>query len=59
MKTVLFCAALLCGGVAFAAEPGVKSPAKGGAAKPAAAAASSANSAAELAEADALFAKKA
>jgi TPR repeat protein len=57
MKTVLFCAALLCGGVALAAEPGAKSPAKG-AAKPAAAAAS-ANSAAELSEADALFAKKA
>ena len=59
MKTVLFCAALLCGGVALAAEPGAKLPAKGAAAKPAAAAASSANSAAELAEADALFAKKA
>ena len=58
MKTVLFCAALLCGGVVIAAEPGAKSSAKGAAAKPAAAA-SSANSAAELAEADALFAKKA
>jgi uncharacterized protein len=58
MKTVLFCAALLCGGVAFGAEPVAKSSAKGGAAKPAAAA-PSANSAAELAEADALFAKKA
>jgi uncharacterized protein len=59
MKTALFCAALLCGGVAIAAEPGAKLSAKGAAAKPATAAASSANSAAELAEADALFAKKA
>jgi TPR repeat protein len=58
MKTALFCAALLCGGVAFAAEPGAKSSAKGAAAKPAAAA-STASSAADLAEADALFAKKA
>jgi TPR repeat protein len=62
MKTVLFCAALLCGGVAFGAQPvarsAAKSPAKAGAAKPAAAA-SSANAAADLAEADALFAKKA
>ncbi len=58
MKTVLLCAALLCGGAALAAEPGAKAPAKGAAAKPAAAA-SSANAAAELAEADALFAKKA
>lgn len=56
MKTVLFCAALLCGGAALAAAPVAKSAVKG-AAKPAAAAAS-ANSAAELAEADALFAKK-
>ena len=57
MKTVLFCTALLCGGVALAAEPAAK---KGPAAKPAAAAAaSSANAAAELAEADALFARKA
>lgn len=57
MKTALFCAALLCGGVALAAEPGARSPAKGAATKPVAAA-SPANSAAELAEADALFAKK-
>ena len=49
MKTALFCAALLCGGVALAAEPGARLPAKGAAAKPAAAA-SSMNSAAELAE---------
>ena len=52
MKTVLFCAALLCGGTALAAEPGAKSPAKGAAVSPA-------NAAAELAEADVLFAKKA
>jgi len=50
MKTVLFCAALLCGGVALAAEPAAK---KGAAPKPVAAA-PSANVAAELAEADAL-----
>jgi TPR repeat protein len=56
MKTVLFCAALLCGGAALAATPVAKSSAK--AAAKLAARASSANSAAELAEADALFAKK-
>jgi TPR repeat protein len=58
MKTVLLCAALLCGASALAAEPAAKSPSKAGAAK-VAAAAPSANAAAELAEADALFAKKA
>jgi TPR repeat protein len=58
MKTVLLCAALLCGASALAAEPAAKSQTKAGAAK-GAAAAPSANAAAELAEADALFAKKA
>jgi len=58
MKIVLLCAALLSGGVALAAAPAAKPAAKAAAASPASSA-SSANAAAELAEADALFAKKA
>lgn len=58
MKIVLLCAALLSGSVALAAAPAAKPAAKGAAAA-AAAPASSANAAAELAEADALFASKA
>lgn len=52
MKTLLLCAALLSGGTALAAAPAARSAAR-------TPAASSANAAAELAEADALFAWKA
>ena len=58
MKIVLLCAALLSGGVALAAAPAAK-PAARSAAAASATSASSVNAAAELAEADALFAKKA
>ena len=55
IKNVLLCAVLLSGGVALAAAPAAKPAVKAATAS----SASSANAAAELAEADALFARKA